>query len=142
MKGLRWYLERFLDYPFHPETDHAKYVLNALKDWGQKIFSSLSLGNHVQPGLRIACNDPLILNWPWEAITDNQGEFIAQTCQINRQIMNAASPLPMPENLPRNQISILLITARPKKKDLQFRSTSRPLLELTEPIISRSGFMC
>lgn len=92
MKGLRWYLERFLDYPFHPETDHVNYVLNALKDWGQKVFSSLSLVNHIQPDLRIACNDPLILNWPWEAITDEQGEFIAQTCQINRQIMNAASP--------------------------------------------------
>jgi hypothetical protein len=23
MRELRWYLEQFLDYPFHPETDHA-----------------------------------------------------------------------------------------------------------------------
>ena len=31
---LSWYLERFLDYPFPPETDHAEHVQAALKAWG------------------------------------------------------------------------------------------------------------
>src|SRR6266436_3282463 len=41
MIELRWYLERFLDYPFHPETDHAGHVLDALKSWGTQAFNVL-----------------------------------------------------------------------------------------------------
>jgi hypothetical protein len=29
MRELRWYLDQFLDYPFHPETNHADHVLDA-----------------------------------------------------------------------------------------------------------------
>jgi hypothetical protein len=32
---LRWYLERFLEYPFLPETDRAERVQAVLNDWGQ-----------------------------------------------------------------------------------------------------------
>ncbi len=28
---LRWYLERFLDYPFHPDTDVAKRIILRIK---------------------------------------------------------------------------------------------------------------
>src|SRR5229473_1281111 len=41
MIELRWYLERFLDYTFHPETDHADHVLDALKAWGTQAFNAL-----------------------------------------------------------------------------------------------------
>jgi|GEM_PF-2341052 hypothetical protein len=35
IRELRWYLEDFLEYPFHPETDHAEHVLAALENWGR-----------------------------------------------------------------------------------------------------------
>src|SRR5271165_927750 len=41
MRELRWYLEQFLDYPFHPETDHADHVLDALRAWGTQAFNAL-----------------------------------------------------------------------------------------------------
>jgi hypothetical protein len=31
LPGLRWYLEKFLDYPFDPETTHAELVQKALR---------------------------------------------------------------------------------------------------------------
>ena len=30
MRELRWYLENFLEFPFHPETIHAEHVLEAV----------------------------------------------------------------------------------------------------------------
>jgi hypothetical protein len=41
MSELRWYLERFLDYPFPPETEHAEEVQQGLKDWGRAAFAAL-----------------------------------------------------------------------------------------------------
>src|SRR5258708_8392162 len=41
MREMHWYLEHFLDYPFHPETVHADHVLDALKAWGSQAFNAL-----------------------------------------------------------------------------------------------------
>ena len=41
MEELRWYLERFLDYPFPPETGHAAHVLGALRGWGVQAFNAV-----------------------------------------------------------------------------------------------------
>ena len=41
MQELRWYLEDFLEYPFHPETEHAEHVLEALHSWGRQAFNAL-----------------------------------------------------------------------------------------------------
>jgi hypothetical protein len=38
----------------------------------------------------------------------------------------------LPDDLPRDHINILMITARPYERDVGFRSLSRPLLELLE----------
>jgi len=38
---LRWYLENFLDYPFHPDTDVADRVLDSLRAWGEQAFNAL-----------------------------------------------------------------------------------------------------
>jgi hypothetical protein len=40
-RDLRWYLEEFLDYPFHPETVRADQVLETLKAWGNQAFGAL-----------------------------------------------------------------------------------------------------
>src|SRR5947209_20193206 len=41
MRELRWYLENFLEYPFHPETLHADHVLDALRSWGSQSFNAI-----------------------------------------------------------------------------------------------------
>ena len=41
MRELRWYLEQFLGYPFHPETEHADRVQAALRSWGEQAFEAL-----------------------------------------------------------------------------------------------------
>jgi len=82
---LRWYLERFLEYPFPPETDRAERLQAVLNDWGQENFSALfgsgrgrdfyydaerSGLEHLT--LKAATDDPRILAWPWEALRDPQ----------------------------------------------------------------------
>src|SRR5277367_891064 len=41
MRQLRWYLEHFLDYPYHPDTIAAEHVLDALKAWGSQAFNAI-----------------------------------------------------------------------------------------------------
>ncbi|GBC60613.1 hypothetical protein DENIS_1570 [Desulfonema ishimotonii] len=142
---LRWYLENFLDYPFHPDTDVADRVLDSLKAWGEQAFDalfgdrdgSLMLHDATQRGyqalhLQISGDDPRILAWPWEALRDPKAGVFAHICQIERRLNTPLDPLPLSEALPKNQVNILLITARPYENDVQYRSVSRLLVELVE----------
>ena len=60
---LRWYLERFLDFPFHPDTDLADRVQDAMKAWGSRAFDALfgdrdgalMLAEATRDGFRITC---------------------------------------------------------------------------------------
>ena len=40
-RQLRCYLERFLEYPFAPATEHAEQTLEALAGWGREAFDSI-----------------------------------------------------------------------------------------------------
>jgi hypothetical protein len=76
LQDLGWYLERFLDYPFPPNTELAERVQGALKAWGEECFARLFAGEALlwydrarQEGLqhltvKIASNDPRVLGWP------------------------------------------------------------------------------
>ena len=141
-RELRWYLERFLDYPFPPNTDRADRVTQVLEAWGTHAFSALFLAGkardwyhdavrdgteHLQ--LRIIANEPTVLAWPWEALYDPERGYLAHKCHIERQLNNVADPPPLPENLPRDRLNILLVTARPFEGDVEYRSISRALVE-------------
>ncbi|MCP4408884.1 MAG: CHAT domain-containing protein, partial [Gammaproteobacteria bacterium] len=143
MQDLRWYLERFLGYPFDPNTQLAQRVLAALKGWGEQSFTQLFQGQALlwydqarQDGLttlhlKIASDDPRILAWPWEALRDPQGTTLAQTCRIERQLGELHDPMPLPETLARDRIHILLIIARPYgETDVGYHALSRPMVEL------------
>lgn len=143
---LRWYLEKFLDYPFPPDTDKAQRLEDALKSWGEQAFNALFSSGRgrdfyrdaFQKGLekltlKIASDDPRILAWPWEALCDpDAGSYLAHACGIERQLNKLHDPLDLPEHLPRDRINILLITARPFEADVGFRTLSRPLVELIQ----------
>jgi hypothetical protein len=143
MQDLRWYLERFLDFPFPPNTDVADRVKAALKGWGEQTFRSLfgaGLGSQFfhdavrggldQLHLRVSSDDPRVLGWPWEALHDPQSGFLAPTCQIERQLNEIHDPYPLPGTLPKDRVNILLVTCRPFEGDVRYRSLSRPIVEM------------
>jgi tetratricopeptide (TPR) repeat protein len=144
-RELRWYLEQFLEYPFPPNTERANRVLAVLEAWGTQAFSALFESGLARDWyhdatrdgtealqLRIVANDPAVLAWPWEALHDPQRGYLAQQCHIERQLTDVPDPPPLPEDLPRDCLNILLVTARPFKGDVQYRSISRALVEQIE----------
>ncbi len=146
MHELQWYLEKFLDYPFSPETDHAARVQKALCDWGEQAFQAL-FGNRASGRmfdaataedysdlhLQISSDDPQVMSWPWEAMRDPELGVLAHTCQIERRLNAVRDPQELPQSLPKDRVNILLVVARPYgKKDVRFRSVARSLVELIE----------
>ncbi|MCP4690707.1 MAG: hypothetical protein GY859_21820, partial [Desulfobacterales bacterium] len=138
-------LERFLDYPFHPDTDVAERVQESLREWGEKAFDAL-FGDRTSGRLFDAATDqgyrdlhlqifsenPRVLSWPWEAMRDPEAAYLSHTCQIERRLDKVRDPLPLSPDLPDNIVNILLVTARPYENDVQYRSISRLLVELIE----------
>ncbi len=137
-----WYLEQFLDYPFPPNTELAERIQSALQGWGEQCFARLFAGQALiwyhearQKGLehltlKIASDDPRVLGWPWEALRDPQGSTLAHACRIERQLSELHDPLPLPEQLPRERVHILLVIARPYgETDVGYHALARPLVE-------------
>ncbi len=143
MKELRWYLEVFLDYPFSPFTERAERIQAALRRWGTEAFKSLfgsreagrffdaaTEQQYAELHLEISSDDPAILHWPWEALEDPEVGVLSRTCRFSRRLNKVRDPHPLSDQLPRDVINILLVTARPYQSDVQFRSISRPLVDL------------
>jgi tetratricopeptide (TPR) repeat protein len=144
MQDLHWYLEQFLTYPLNPNKQLAERVLAALRGWGEQIFIQLFQGQALlwydkarHDGLttlhlKIASDDPRILAWPWEAMSDPQGTSLAQTCCFERQLGELHDPLPLSVELTRDRINILLIIARPSgDRDVGYHAISRSMVELS-----------
>jgi tetratricopeptide (TPR) repeat protein len=135
MRELRWYLEQFLDYPFHPQTVHAEHVLDALKAWGTQAFNALfdrrDAGEWLAASgiLQVRSDDATILSWPWEALFDPQAGYLVQERRIERRLNRIRDPQPVGK-LPHDRVNILLVVARPFEDDVRYRSIARPLVEL------------
>jgi len=132
MRELRWYLEDFLDYPFHPETLKAEHVLDALRGWGKAAFNALF--NRRDAGtwlggagtLHVRSDDPNILSWPWEALFDPQLSYVSQHLSVERRLNKIADP-PDLGTLPTDCVNILLVVARPYEADVfKARGTRHP----------------
>ena len=140
---LSWYLEQYLDYPFGPNVARAERVTMALKAWGRSAFESLfgegrardfyrdaTRAGHAALHLVIASDSAQVMAWPWEALHDPAVGDLAQHCRIERQLDEINDPPEVDARLSRDQINILLVTARPYRDDVAYRSISRPLVEL------------
>src|SRR5258708_2624437 len=138
MRELRWYFEKFLDYPFHPETEHAERVLDALKGWGTQAFNALfdrrDVGSWLAGAgiLQVRSDDPHILSWPWEALFDPQANYLAHERRIERRL-NKLRDAPILNTRPSDRVNILLVVARPYTADVRYRSIARPLVDLIQP---------
>jgi hypothetical protein len=139
---LRWYLESFLDYPFPPQTTRAEAVEASLEAWGAQAFAALfgagtgrdfysdaARSGLEQLHLQIISNDASVLAWPWEALRDPQVGPLATACRIERRL-DGIRAVDLPAELPKDHIHILLVTARPYQGDVEYRSLSRPLVDL------------
>ncbi|MGA2700591.1 MAG: CHAT domain-containing protein [Isosphaeraceae bacterium] len=82
--------------------------------------------------LLISSDDPQVLGWPWEALHDPRAGQLAQLCQIERRLNKTIKPGKVAKRWPKNQVNILLVTARPYEGDVRYRSISRPLVELID----------
>jgi len=137
MRELRWYLERFLDYPFDPELAHAGRVLDALQAWGTQAFNALfdrrDAGEWLAKSevLQVRSDDPRILSWPWEALFDPQRSYLAHDRRVERRLNRISDPPPLAA-LPNDRVNILLVVARPYAADVRYRSIARPLVELIQ----------
>jgi tetratricopeptide (TPR) repeat protein len=140
---LAWYLEAYLDLPTGPNEMRADRVLAALKQWGQESFLTLfdrgqarnfyyeaTRTGHSELQLVVASDDPRVLSWPWEALSDPLVGDLAFHCRIERQLDEVPDPLPLPDELPQDRVRILLVTARPLHSDIAYRSITRPLVDL------------
>ena len=142
---IHWYLEDFLNYPFPPRDRIAERVQDAFRRWGTQAFEALFSGGRgrdfyrdaTRDGLpnlylEVVSDDPTVLAWPWEALYDPDRQFIVHNARIARRLNQGPDPLPLPDDLPRGRVNILLVTARPFESDVAYRSISRPLVELIE----------
>ena len=142
-QDLRWYLEKFLELPLGAYPETAERIQAALKAWGTECFETLfdkQARDWFQDArrhglkhltLKIVSDDPGILAWPWEALHDPDGGTPAHDCRLERQLYGLHDPLPLPENLPKEQINILLVIARPYgDADVGYHVVSRPLVSL------------
>jgi hypothetical protein len=145
MVELQWYLEKFLDYPFSPETNHAERVLDALRNWGEEAFTALfgnlsggplfqaaTVADYKSLTLQIASDDAGVLSWPWEALRDPRlGTALAHACQVERRLSTIIDAPEPSAKLPKDRVNILLVVARPYgNEDVRFRSIARSLVEL------------
>jgi CHAT domain len=138
MHDLRWYLERFLDYPFPPDTERAEHVLDALRAWGTQAFNALFDRPHAADWrasltlLQVRADDPHVLSWPWEALYDpGVGGYLAHRLHLERRLSGIPDPLPVAD-LPNDRVNILMVVCRPYEHDMRYRSIARPLIEMIQ----------
>ena len=142
-QGLKWYLEDYFHLPVSVESERADEVQSALKEWGNQCFEALFADSQTsewfllaqKQGLEnliitIICDEPKILAWPWEALYCDDVGFIAQYCQIERQIPNIDILRQNDVELPNDALNILYIIARPfDETDIDFQTLARPLVD-------------
>ncbi|MFT5466529.1 MAG: hypothetical protein ACI8UO_001629, partial [Verrucomicrobiales bacterium] len=137
---MRWYLETFLKHPFDPWTQKAERFERALKRWGTRafkaLFDNLDAGHWIPHeadavlDFTITCDEPALLAWPWEALHFPKLGFLGHRARIQRRLSKDVPDPPELPALPKDTIRILLVTARPYENDVDYRSISRPLVDL------------
>jgi tetratricopeptide (TPR) repeat protein len=149
LTDLRWYLEKFLPFPYGIFPDKAKKIEQKLQEWGQRLFELVFprstkawdfFCEATREGLdkceiNISSDDPTVLNLPWELLHSSDYQFLAPSLAgMYRSLNGHAVRSPMGQ-LPQDKLNILLVIARPYgEKDVALKTIARPLLEALKPI--------
>jgi tetratricopeptide (TPR) repeat protein len=140
---LQWYLEKYLEMPISGNHIKSKAVEKALAQWGKDTFKALFDSGLARdwyqeaqreglPNLHIiiASDSPRVLAWPWEALESADNGCLALQCCMERQLCNIADAQPPVVSLPKDQLNILYIIARPLgEEDVGFQTLARPLAD-------------
>jgi len=138
--ALRWYLENYIELPLEIYHSRAENTQTALSKWGKNCFNKLFGSKHAQNWyseaqqenfdnlqLTIVSKDPDILSWPWEALKDKKGEFIAQHYNIKRQLPDINNISQLVQRA-FDRLNILYIIARPTNPQyVGYQTIARPL---------------
>ena len=141
---LQWYLENYLELPIPNYKIRADAILAALSKWGRDCFDALfNSGGNAQNWYRdvrqkdltnlileVVSDDATILSWPWEVLESQHDGLLAQQCRIERRLDNIGDERSFSDALPKDQLNILYIIARPfGDNDVGFQTLARPLID-------------
>jgi tetratricopeptide (TPR) repeat protein len=149
LTNLRWYLEKFLPFPYGIFPDKARKLEQKFQEWGQQLFELVFprstkawdfFCEATREGLdkceiNISSDDPTVLNLPWELLYSPDYQFLAPSLAgMYRSLSGYAVRAEMGQ-LPQDKLNILLVIARPYgEKDVALKTIARPLLEALKPI--------
>ena len=142
-KQLEWYFEEWLRCPI-VDTVKARETAKSIENYGISLFEqvfrsnpdayaeySKVKGNLAQLRIEIEGNNPEFQALHWEALRDpNLPRPLAVDCVMVRKSTRGKAVAA--EVAISATINLLLVTARPSKNDVAYRTISRPLIELIE----------
>ena len=140
---LEWYFEEWL---IHPMTDEVKaqQAAASVQDYGQQLFKQVFQsnfdaygeyrqlrGNLGQVQIEIESNTPEFQALHWEGLQDSElPRPLSVECVMLRK---STKPVSVSANvLPSPMINLLVVIARASENDVNYRTISRPLIELIE----------
>ncbi len=149
LTDLRWYLEKFLPFPYGIFPDKAKKIEQKFQEWGQRLFELVFprstkawdfFCEATREGLdkceiNISSDDPTVLNLPWELLYSPDYQFLAPSLAGMYRSLSGHAVRAEIGQLPQDKLNILLVIARPYgEKDVALKTIARPLLEALKPI--------
>jgi tetratricopeptide (TPR) repeat protein len=149
LTDLRWYLEKFLPFPYGIFPDKAKKIEQKFQEWGQRLFELVFprstkawdfFCEATREGLdkceiNISSDDPTVLNLPWELVYSPDYQFLAPSLAGMYRSLSGHPVRAEMGQLPQDKLNILLVIARPYgEKDVALKTIARPLLEALKPI--------
>ncbi len=141
LTDLRWYLEDYLSFPYGLEPEKAKKIEGQMQAWGQALFTVVFDAKARQffqaavasgldnCNLSIVCDDPSILNLPWELLyTTDEGYLAPSLGGMYRSLSGQGVKDEWPE-LPGDRLNVLLVIARPYgERDVALKTVARSVL--------------
>lgn len=145
---IRWYLEKYYDWPTDIDDERARGIEGQLPQWGQALFNAVfqqsanamrlfdrfNESRQADAVLTIDTTEPRILRLPWELLRDEGGYLFGKNPPISiRRKMHKLTSRPIqPFDLP---VRILMVTCRPDGAGfIDPRSIAGPLLDALQEI--------
>jgi tetratricopeptide (TPR) repeat protein len=164
---IRWYLERYPQWPFGPFRERAEALEARLPEWGKALYQAplgaVELGDVAAGPVRdwrwargnarrvvievedtgegpAATGAAALLALPWEILADDAGYLFegALRARVVRRLPRADSLDPLP---PADRLRVLLVIARPEEAGVAFldpRASAVPLMEALAPLGPRA----
>ncbi|MCP4702131.1 MAG: tetratricopeptide repeat protein [Gammaproteobacteria bacterium] len=143
---LRWYLEKYIEFPGAGDHAEAAKLEQKLQSWGKALYDTLfatreamQVYNNMMDcaenggcSLTLGCNIPEVLAQPWEMLRDQHGPLGFRGVAVRRQLQGARRN---PKYDFKPPLRILLIVARPRDTGfIDPRNSIPPLLDAVDSL--------